>query len=86
MENIIDTIMTYEFGFYTLIVLNCVYLFLKTGRALLLSITSKTKTTKDDEIVAKLYDVLDKYRNTLDKASDTIEKKKKEKKTAKKNA
>lgn len=80
MENIIDTIMTYEFGFYALIVLNCVYLFLKTGRALLLFITSKTKTTKDDEIVNKIYEILDKYRLTLDRASDRVEKNKDKKK------
>lgn len=83
MENIIDTIMTYEAGFYILIVINIIYLVIKFGRALFTYIASKTPTKKDDEIVAKIYEVLDKYRNTLDKASDKIEKNRKEKKKTK---
>ena len=53
MENLIDTIMSYEVGFYVLVVLDLVYLLLKGGRVLFTSLASKTKTTKDDEIVAK---------------------------------
>lgn len=83
MENLINTIMSYEAGFYILLTLNLIYILLKEGRALFAHLTSKTKTTKDDEIVAKIYEVLDKYKLTLDKVSTEVEKNKDKKKTSK---
>ena len=79
MENLIDTIMSYEVGFYVLVTLDLVYLLLKGGRVLFTSLASKTKTTKDDEIVAKIYEVLDKYKDMFTKASSQIEKNKNKK-------
>ena len=79
MENLIDTIMSYEVGFYVLVALDVVYLLLKGGRVLFTSLASKTKTTKDDEIVAKIYEVLDKYKDMFTKASSQIEKNKNKK-------
>ena len=75
MENLIDTIMSYEVGFYVLVALDLVYLLLKGGRVLFTSLASKTKTTKDDEIVAKIYEVLDKYKDMFTKASSRKEQK-----------
>lgn len=65
--------MSYEVGFYVLVALDLVYLLLKGGRVLFTSLASKTKTTKDDEIVAKIYEVLDKYKAVFAKASSQIE-------------
>ena len=75
--------MSYEAGFYILLALNLIYIMLKEGRALFTHLASKTKTTKDDEIVAKIYEVLDKYKLTLDKASNEVEKNKDKKKKSK---
>lgn len=79
MENIIDKIMSFEFGFYLLVGIDLLYIILREGRLLFTHLASKTKTTKDDEIVAKIYEVLDKYKVTIKKASDEIQKNKKKK-------
>lgn len=79
MENIIDKIMSFEFGFYLLVAIDLIYIILREGRALFTHLASKTKTTKDDEIVAKIYEVLDKYKNTFAKASAEIKKNKEKK-------
>ena len=79
MENIIDKIMSFEFGFYLLVGIDLLYIILREGRILFTHLASKTKTTKDDEIVAKIYEVLDKYKVTIKKASDEIQKNKKKK-------
>lgn len=79
MENLIDTIMSYEVGFYVLVFLDLIYLLLKGGRALFTFLVSKTKTKKDDEIVAKIYEVLDKYKKMFAKASSQVDKNKKKK-------
>lgn len=79
MENIIDKIMSFEFGFYLLVGIDLLYIILREGRILFTHIASKTKTTKDDEIVAKIYEVLDKYKVTIKKASDEVQKNKKKK-------
>lgn len=79
MENIIDAIMNYEVGFYILVGIDLIYILLKEGRALFTYLASKTKTAKDDEIVAKIYEVLDKYKNTFAKASAEIKKNKEKK-------
>ena len=71
--------MSYEVGFYVLVALDLVYLLLKGGRVLFTSLASKTKTTKDDEIVEKIYEVLDKYKDMFTKASSQIEKNKNKK-------
>lgn len=80
MENIIDKIMSFEFGFYLLVGLDLLYIVLREGRILFTHLASKTKTTKDDEIVAKIYEVLDKYKVTIKKASDEVQKNKNKKK------
>lgn len=79
MENLIDTIMSYEVGFYVLVFLDLIYLLLKGGRTLFTFLVSKTKTKKDDEIVAKIYEVLDKYKAVFAKASSQVDKNKKKK-------
>ena len=79
MENIIDKIMSFEFGFYLLVGIDLLYIILREGHILFTHIASKTKTTKDDEIVAKIYEVLDKYKVTIKKASDEVQKNKKKK-------
>lgn len=79
MENIIDKIMSFEFGFYLLVGIDLLYIVLREGRILFTHLASKTKTTKDDEIVAKIYEVLDKYKVTIKKASDEVQKNKKKK-------
>lgn len=80
MENIIDKIMSFEFGFYLLVGVDLLYIILREGRILFTHLASKTKTTKDDEIVAKIYEVLDKYKVTIKKASDEVQKNKNKKK------
>lgn len=80
MENIIDKIMSFEFGFYLLVGIDLLYIILREGRILFTHLASKTKTTKDDEIVAKIYEVLDKYKVTIKKASDEVQKNKNKKK------
>ena len=80
MENIIDKIMSFEFGFYLLVGIDLLYIILREGRILFTHLASKTKTTKDDEIVAKIYEVLEKYKVTIKKASDEVQKNKNKKK------